>query len=271
MTRFLVVPQWQGSPAARAMLLQGGAEAIAGDLPRAKTTVIDVPVEAGEALDTGIRRFSALTRVAAALTDALGTDAAEPAIVVGGDCGVAVPAIAHAAAEDDGVAVVWFDAHGDLNDPATSPSGAFAGMALRAVFNPSPLPGSGAVAAERVFLAGARELDDAERDLLAGAGPTHVSVEALADPSALVDAVVASGATAVHIHVDLDVLDPAVVSGVALPVPFGLTLEQLVAAIGALRSRMPLVGSSIAGFAPATPAAAVDDLGTILRIVGALA
>jgi arginase len=33
----------------------------------------------------------------------------------------------------------------------------------------------------------------------------------------------------------------------------------------------PLVGSSITGFAPASPEAAVDDLGTILRIVGALA
>lgn len=61
------------------------------------------------------------------------------------------------------------------------------------------------------------------------------------------------------------------IGGVALPVPFGLSLEQLLAALGALRSRVPLVGASIAGFAPASPAAAIDDLGTILRVVGALA
>ena len=42
-------------------------------------------------------------------------------------------------------------------------------------------------------------------------------------------------------------------------------------AIAAARARVPLVGASIAGFAPASPAAAVDDLGTILRVVGALA
>ncbi len=46
MTRFLVVPQWQGSPAARAMHLIDGAEAIAGDLPRGATVRVDVPVEA---------------------------------------------------------------------------------------------------------------------------------------------------------------------------------------------------------------------------------
>ena len=108
MTRFVVVPQWQGSPAARAMLLVDGAEAIAGDLPRAACTRVDVPVEAGESLGTGIRRFSALTRVRDRLSEALALSD-EPALVVGGDCAVAVPAIAHAAARHPDLAVVWFE------------------------------------------------------------------------------------------------------------------------------------------------------------------
>lgn len=269
MTRFLVVPQWQGSPAARAMLLVDGAEAIAGDLPRASCTTVEVPIEAGESLDTGVRRLSALRRVSDRLTEAL-ESSDETALIVGGDCGVAVPAIAHAAARHPDLAVVWFDAHGDLNSPDTSPSGAFAGMALRAVYESGPL-GEGAVAASRVVLAGARELDDAERDELAASGIRHLTVLDLADPDALAEAVAATGADAVYVHVDLDVLDPAVLGGVALPVPFGVQLEQLTATIRALRARVPLAGSSIAGFAPASPAAAVDDLGTILRVIGALA
>lgn len=273
MTRFLVVPQWQGSPAARAMHLIDGAEAIAGDLPRAKTVRIEVPVEAGESLGTGIRRFSALSRVRDALTDAVadGDDEAEVAIVVGGDCGVAIPAIAHAAQQHEQLAVVWFDAHGDLHTPDSSPSGAFAGMALRAVFDDTSFPGSGAVAADRVILAGAREFDDAEREAISANGVRHFDPDELADPTALVEAVVATGATAVYLHVDLDVLDPAVITGVALPVPFGLSLDELVSAIKAIRARVPLAGASIAGFAPVSAAAAVDDLGTILRVVGALA
>lgn len=267
MTRFLVVPQWQGSPAARAMLLVDGAEAIAGDLPRSACTRVEVPVEAGESLETGIRRFSALQRVRDSLTEALGLSEETP-LVVGGDCGIAVPAIAHAAAQHPGLAVVWFDAHADLHTAETSPSGAFAGMALRAVVTPGPLSDA-AVPAERVVLAGAREFDDAEQDAVAATGIRHLPVGDLADPAALADAV--GDAEAVYVHVDLDVLDPAVLAGVALPVPFGLQLEELTAAIRALRSRVPLVGASIAGFAPATPHAAVDDLGTILRVVGALA
>ena len=292
MSRFLVVPQWQGSPAARAMLLVDGAEAIAGDLPRARTVRVEVPASAGESLDTGIRRFSALARGRDALLDALAAadspatpgdddaDAGAPAtadenvIVVGGDCGVAVPAIAHAASRHDRLAVVWFDAHGDLHTPETSPSGAFAGMALRAVVDDLPLgvaaSGSGGIPSDRVVLAGARDLDVAEAVALTQLGLTHLAPDALEDPASLRSALEGTGATAVYIHVDLDVLDPAVIGGVADPVPFGLSLETLLAAIRTVRARLPLAGASLAGFAPASPAAAVDDLGTILRIVGAL-
>lgn len=279
MTRFVVVPQWQGSPAARAMLLVDGAEAIAGDLPRTATTRVEVPAEAGEALETGIRRFSALSRIAEALSVALTnlTDRTDPtggeehALVVGGDCGVAVPAVAHVASRHPNVAVVWFDAHADFNSPASSPSGAFGGMALRAVAESGPVPGSGAVDAGRVVLVGARDLDPGEATALAAADVRSVAADALGDGTALVDAVVATGADAVYIHVDLDVLDPAELTGVTQPTPFGLTASALTGAIGAVRRAFPLVGASIAGFAPASPAAAVDDLGTILRIVGALA
>ena len=269
MTRFLVVPQWQGSPAARAMLLADGAEAIAGDLPRSACTRIDVPVEAGESLDTGIRRFSALTRVRDALIEALAASD-ENALVVGGDCSVAVSAIAHAATRHPGLAVVWFDAHGDLHSPDTSLSGAFAGMALRAVYTDTAF-GEAAVAPERVVLAGAREFDDAEWDAVTADGIHHVPVDDLGDHARVADIVEATGADAVYVHIDLDVLDPGMLSGVSQPVPFGASLEQLTGALRELRTRFQLVGGSISGFAPASPVAAIDDLGTILRVIGALA
>ncbi|MGV9195118.1 arginase family protein [Microbacterium sp. MC2] len=270
MTRFLVVPQWQGSPSARAMLLIDGAEAIAGDLPRAACTRIEVPVEAGDAQQTGIRRFSALARVRDAVLEALAAGT-EPALIVGGDCGVAVPGVAHAATREPELAVVWFDAHADLHTVDSSPSGAVGGMALRAATGDGPLACGPTLAPDRIVLAGVREFDPAEREWVDAAGVTALPVSALEDPDAVADAVAATGARAVYIHVDLDVLDPAAMTGVGLPVPFGVQPAALTAAIGAVRARLPLAGSSISGFAPASVAAAVDDLGTILRIVGALA
>lgn len=273
MTRFLIVPQWQGSPSSRAMQLIDGAQAIAGDLPRSACTTVDVPLEAGEAAGTGVHRYSALIRTRGLVDEAL-AGAAEPTLVVGGDCGVAVGAVAHAVAKHPGLAVVWLDAHPDLHSPMTSSSGAFGGMALRAVL------GDGAeglalepelVPPSRVVLAGAREYDAAEEPAAEGGRIHLVDAPALADSAALARAVTATGATAVYVHVDLDVLDPSAFTGVTSAVPFGPSVAEVVAAIAALRAEVPLVGSSVAGFAPSSPSAAIDDMGAILRIVGALA
>ncbi|WP_353111961.1 arginase family protein [Microbacterium sp.] len=265
MTRFLVIPQWQGSPAARAMLLADGALAIAGDLPRAATTVLDVPIEAGESLGTGVHRLSSLRRIRAQVQDA-GT---EGTVVIGGDCGVAVAALA--AQDTSGLAVLWCDAHPDLHDPDTSPSGAFSGMALRAVLGEGEpqLVLSPGIPRDRVLVAGARAIDDAESPELDRL--SVLSAADLTDPESLRRAVADTGAGRVWVHIDVDVLDPSEFSGVSDAEPFGVSVSALVAAIRALRESVPLAGASITGFAPRSPADAVDDLGAILRLVGAVA
>jgi arginase len=278
MTRYLVVPQWQGSPSSRAMQLIDGAQAIAGDLPRSSTTVLDVPMEAGESLGTAIHRLSALQRVNGMVAEALNAHHAaapdEPVLTIGGDCGVALAPIAHAARRAPGLAVVWIDAHPDLNSPESSPSGAFAGMALRAVIGDG-VPGlslpPGAVGAQRVVVGGARSFDDPELEAVSALGIASLTVEALRDADALADAVLATGADAVYIHIDIDALDPAEIAGNAQPEPFGVTVAELTVAVSRLRQRLPLVGASLAGYSPASVAAATDDLGAILRVIGALA
>lgn len=267
MVRFLVVPQWQGSPAARAMLLMDGASAIAGDLPRAATAVLDVPIEAGESLGTGVRRLSALLRTRELVAESMTTDT----VVIGGDCSVTVAALASLPGGTDDLAVVWCDAHGDMHTPETSPSGAFSGMALRAVLGEgeTQLALSPAVPRDRIVTVGMRDLDDDE--VTATEGLRGLGVDDLDDPDALADAVAATGARRVWVHIDVDVLDPSAITGVSSPAPFGVAPAALSAAIRALRQRVPLAGATIAGFAPRTPVDAVDDLGALLRLVGAVA
>lgn len=273
MTRYLVVPQWQGSPSSRAMQLIDGAQAIAGDLPRTATTVLDVPMEAGESLGSGIHRLSALHRIHGMIAAALdGHD--DPVLTVGGDCGVALAPIAHAARRHPNLAVAWIDAHPDLNSPESSPSGAFAGMVLRAVLGDGD-PGlslpRGTIAPERVVVGAARSYDDAELAAAADLGIASLTVDELRNPNALAAAVVASGADGVYIHVDIDALDPAEIAGNAHPEPFGVTVAELTAAIAAVRERVPLAGASLTGYSPASTASAHDDLGAILRVIGSLA
>ncbi|MGM7666225.1 arginase family protein [Microbacterium sp. A93] len=265
MAKFLVVPQWQGSPAARAMLLVDGASAIAGDLPRSATTVLDVPIEAGDSLGTGVHRLSSIQRVRALVADAMAPDT----VIIGGDCSVTVAALS--AIEHDDLAIVWCDAHPDLQAPETSSSGAYSGMALRSILGEGEpqLALSPAISNDRVVLVGARVIDDAEEAPLATL--TRLSVDDLTDIDALANAVAATGAKRVWVHIDVDVLDPAEIAGVSAAAPFGTSAAVLSAAVRALRARIPLAGATIAGFAPRSPTDAMEDLGTILRLVGAVA
>lgn len=272
---FLVVPQWQGSGSSRAMRLIDGAEAIRGDLPAARTHQVPVPAAAGESLGTGVNRFSSLAAVREATEAELALLEA-PVVTVGGDCGAELASVQHAlAAHPDGtVAVVWFDAHGDLNDVASSPSGAFHGMVLRALLGDGPdgLASTGAarLTPDRLVLAGVRALDEGESAFVESSGIRSLSAGELEDPEAIVDAVAATGATAVYLHIDLDVLDPSAIDGIGYPEPFGVQPERLTEAIRALRRRFELAGAGLMEFAPESPEAAGRDLPVILRILGAL-
>lgn len=262
MLSFVIVPQWQGSPSARAMRLAEGAAALRGDLPPQATREVPVPLEAGDEQETGIARFSSLQLVRERLTDTLG-EIDGPAVVVGGDCAVSDAAVRHAARRHPGLALVWFDAHPDLNTPASSPSGAYAGMVLRTLID------DGAVPSERVVLAGARSWDAEEDRFAATAAVATIAADAV-EPDALAAAVQASGADAVYLHIDLDVLDPAELRGLLDPEPFGVPATRLIAGIRALVERFPLAGATLAAYAPSGVEDLADDGPTILRLIGAL-
>ncbi|GAA2748625.1 arginase family protein [Amnibacterium kyonggiense] len=273
--RFVVVPQWQGSSSSRAMRLIDGAEAIRGDLPSSATTTVEVPLGAGDAVGTGVHRYSAVATVRERLRDAL---AAVPEgdlpVVVGGDCGVELAAVERAAesaaARGARLGLVWFDAHPDLNTPDSSPSGAFCGMVLRALLGEGAdgLTASTPVDPRRVVLAGTRNMDDQEAEFVAASGIAVVAADAVAE--GLGAAVDALDVDEVYLHVDLDVLDPGEFDGVTDPQPFGASVAAVTAGIAAASAGRRVIGAGLTMFAPASPDDVVADQGTILRVVSAL-
>ncbi|MDQ1546600.1 MAG: arginase [Actinomycetota bacterium] len=251
------------------MRLVDGAEAMRGDLPTAGTVVVAVPLEAGESQGTGVSRFSSIQLVRDRHAMTLSTIEGL-AITIGGDCGVELAAVSHVADQGE-IALIWFDAHADLNTPASSPSSVFNGMVLRTLLGDGAagLVPARPVAPGNVILVGARELDPPEEEYLAESGITLIEVNSLT-PKRLVDAVKKTGATRVYIHVDFDVLDPAELEGLDSPVPFGVTAATLIESIRAVREKYELVGAGLTEFTPTSPEQAESDLPTILRIIGAL-
>lgn len=265
--QFLVVGQWQGSASSRAMRLGDGAAAIAADLPRASTTVIDVPAGAGDRLETAVARYTSVLAVADRVAEETGV-ASEPVLVVGGDGASVLGATTTLGAGTAFVRIAGSSGFRALNraQPVAAENAVLRLLVERAseLFPALPVldPAS-------IVIAGIRGIDDAEHAALDRAGIVHLDVDA-ATPEAVDAAVDATGADSVFVHVDLDVLDPSEVDGLLEPVPFGLDGAGLVERIQAATRGRRLVGAALTGFAPVDPDRAVDDLGVILRAVGAL-
>lgn len=278
-TLFLVMPEWQGSASSRAMLIADGAAVLREDLPQASRVDVPVPAHAGDALGTPVARLSSLVSARDAARQALAGHLG-PAITLGGDCASTLAGVERAVAADPTVAVLWCDAHPDLQVPSTSPSGAAAGMALAHALGRGGEDLNAATPTDpaRVLLVGTREWDPEEAATVAelhlatlaeGAGSGTAGSDPEAEPP-VVAWLREVGATSLYVHVDLDVLDPAEFTSVHQAVPFGLTVQELTALIRAAVAHVPLMGAAICQFAPADPAAAEEDAPTVLRLLAAL-
>jgi arginase len=152
-------------------------------------------------------------------------------LVLGGCCCAHVGAVEGLAARHGRVAVLWLDAHGDLNTPETSPSGNEWGMPLRMLLD------RGTIDAGDVVLWGARNLDPPEEEFIAAAAIGD-------DPAALLER-----AGAVYVALDCDVLGPDQMA-VFLPEPGGPTLADLERLLAEVRASGKLVGVGFTGLAP---------------------
>jgi arginase len=153
----------------------------------------------------------------------------ERPLVLGGCCCSHVGAVRGLAARHERLAVVWLDAHGDLNTPETSPSGNQWGMPLRMLLDDALVePGD-------VALVGARNLDPPEVEYMAETG---------IDDS--LDRVLADG-DAVYVAFDLDVLDPAE-ADVFMPEPDGMSVDAAAEVLRDVASRATVAGIGVTGF-----------------------
>ena len=157
-------------------------------------------------------------------------------LVLGGDHSVALGTLGGLARARGPGGVLWFDAHGDLNRPDTSPSGNVHGMPLAAAMGLAGLEFQGeayplpAVEPRRVALVGVRSLDPGERELLAELDArvfTMSDLDRMGVETALREALDhVAGGLFVHVSLDMDVLDPDVAPGVGTPVRGGLSYRE---------------------------------------------
>ena len=162
---------------------------------------------------------------------ALAADLPERPVVLGGCCCAHVGAVEGLAARQGRISLIWFDSHGDLNTPETSPSGNQWGMPLRMILD------SGAVDAEDTALVGARNLDPPEEEFIATSG-IHLEPEGIA--KAL------DGAKSAYVAFDADVVEPSELS-VFMPEPGGPSLAELERLLLEIHARTNVLGVGLTG------------------------
>jgi arginase len=172
--------------------------------------------------------------------------AARP-LVLSGDCPTAVAVVAGVQRRHRDVAVVWLDAHGDFNTPAITTSGYLGGMALGMLTGATPELlgdelGLRPVPDRHVVLAGARDLDPAERDALTASQVRRVP----ADPAAITAALGGLGGLPVYLHLDIDVVDSAQLPGLRFPSGPGPSLTQIEDCLTAVCRAVSVVAAGIA-------------------------
>lgn len=167
-------------------------------------------------------------------------------MVLGGDHSMAIGAVGGALANyGQDLAVIWMDAHSDLNTPATSPSGNLHGMPVAALLGLESGVGGAAdeqwrklipsvrLEAGRVAYFGLREMDPGERNVIASLSNCYTATMHEIDRHGIVSCVhrldhwlARSGATKLWISFDVDMLDPVLAPGTGTTVRGGLTYRE---------------------------------------------
>lgn len=162
-------------------------------------------------------------------------------VFVGGDHSLSMGTLSgvarHCATIDKPLFVLWVDAHGDFNTPATSETGNIHGMPLALLcgepdFGPA-FSGDwrGRVEPGNVTVFGARSIDRPERQLLEQRGVSVVDMRSIDEMGvvALMRDVLARVEDAgghLHVSLDVDVIDPAIAPGAGTPVAGGLSFRE---------------------------------------------
>jgi len=210
--------------------------------------------------DTGVIGADEVRRASAAIASRVGEllGAGERPLVLGGDCTLLL-GVFQALPGGSGL---WFvDGHADFHDGASSPTGEAADMDLAILTGNGPpdlLEGDGPLLdPAAVVLLGHRpsELDAEvarENDRLDPAihARTALEVRELGAARVGTDAATRLAGRPAWLHLDLDVLDEAVLPAVSYPQPLGLDWDELAALVRPLAAAPRLLGVSVADFNP---------------------
>lgn len=215
-----------------------------------------------ETVEGGIRNFRPLAACARALKRVVqaSLEAGSLPIVMGGEHTISIGSMAAALAHFESAALLWIDAHADLNTPGTSPSGNLHGMPIAALWGePSgvegiphqqwqellEIAGPNRLKKECTGWFGIRELDEGECNLVRPPAPCltvtmdHIDRYGIVASIDKFDAWMRThGCENLWVSFDVDALDPIFAPGTGTAVRGGLNYREAHLAAELLREKL---------------------------------
>lgn len=160
-------------------------------------------------------------------------------LIMGGDHSIGLGTISGASKFYENLAVIWVDAHGDINTPETTPSGNVHGMPLAAAMGigyedlVDLYHIGGKVKPENIFIIGARDLDEGEKELIKKHDMTVFSTEDIHNMGIekimeiIFNKMLDKKIQAAHLSFDVDCIDPELVPGTGTPVAHGMNIIEV--------------------------------------------
>lgn len=180
-------------------------------------------------------------------------------IVLSGNCSATVGVAAGLTATD--TVLIWFDAHGDCETPATTTSGFLDGMGITMLLNKSwqaflsSHKLHSTLTGKNIVLIGARDLSQYEEEFIVANGIIWITVDEIKRSvtdkiKTIVAELIRNGIRHMHLHMDVDVIDPLVAPSNTYAVKNGLSKGEVFDLINSCTNELRLVSATIASYDP---------------------
>lgn len=260
----LIYPQWQGGIVSHHMpdlpaddASKGyylGAQLLNLLAPESQQKAVEVPISLDindRATENGINSYRALLKQTKDALSILSENNPGRIVTLGGDCAVSVVPFTYLASKyPDDVAIVWIDAHPDINLPYDDYKGYHA-MALTACIGMGDekivniLPAK--IDKSKALIVGLRAWDTGMKERQQELGIKSLSPAEVADNSStVIQWLKSTGVSKVVIHFDLDVIDPKEMIAAVGTDPDGMKIDEVVRVINDISGEYDIVGLTIA-------------------------
>lgn len=248
----ILFPQWQGGGLNKATY-EGAMELKKNYLNMDEFFEIKVSTETNEKIENNIWGYRTILKQLENIKELLDREKPDTIFTVGGGDDIEIIPLSYMNHRMKGdMSIVFFDAHGDLNTPESSPSKNFHGMPLRTLFGESDKNITELLYSKlfhsQVVMIGIRDCDLVEEEYIRNNNISVITAEkANVNRDGIIEELKSKKIKNIYIHIDVDVMDPLEFPYQPVPAEGGLRIDIFSNILGELAKEFHIVGVCLLG------------------------